>query len=87
MARRVTVHASDLPAAVRKKHGLDGPKTGDPGSRSKRKKSRAGVGLSEPCPGRCVTCGERFPDALRWEQHAASTGCSVWSIDAYGEQQ
>ena len=74
------VHAEDLPANVRKRLGLDTGKTGKAGSR-KRGKSRAGVGLGAPCPGHCVSCGEPFSSALRWEQHAAVTGCSIWSID------
>lgn len=46
------------------------------------RKSRAGVGLSEPCPGSC-SCGETFPTALAWEKHrdqVAGPG-HIWSID------
>ena len=69
----MTVHASDLPLAVRQRLGLeDTPRAG--------KKSRAGQGLSVPCPGHCG-CGQPFPTALAWEKHAARTGCRHWRID------
>jgi hypothetical protein len=42
--------------------------------------SRAGVGLSVPCPGHC-SCGEAFPTAAAWERHAKTTGHTRWSID------
>lgn len=50
------------------------------GQKPKRGKSRAGVGLSAPCPGHCG-CGEAFPTAAKWERHAKATGCRVWRID------
>lgn len=67
------VHADDLPADVRRKLGLDAkPRRAKP--------SRAGVGLSEPCPGHCG-CGHPFPTAATWERHAKQTGCRHWRID------
>lgn len=46
------------------------------------RKSRAGVGLSAPCPGRCG-CGERFPTAAKWERHVDRDhgGHGRWDID------
>lgn len=70
----MTVNAEDLPPAVRKKLGID------PKSARRAKPSRAGVGLSQPCPGHCG-CGQAFPTAARWERHAKTTGHRVWSID------
>ena len=68
------VRASDLPAEVRKRLGLDNPSGG------RERPSRAGVGLSEPCPGKCG-CGARFGTAAAWERHAKQTGHRVWAID------
>ena len=73
----MTVHAEDLPLAVRRKLGLDAKPTG------RAKPSRAGVGLSEPCPGHCG-CGESFPTALAWERHAKRAEHTRWSIDLPG---
>lgn len=70
----MTVHASDLPADVRKRLGLDDAKPS--------KKSRAGVADGDPCPGHCG-CGKPFQTALAWESHAKTTGCRHWRIDAY----
>lgn len=68
----MSVHANDLPPEVRKRLGLEAAKPS--------KKSRAGQGLSEPCPGHCG-CGQPFPTAAAWERHAKSTGCRHWRID------
>lgn len=65
------LRADQLPAAVRKKHGLD---TG------RAKPSRAGTSDNVPCPGRCA-CGQQFPTARAWERHADTTGHTRWSID------
>jgi hypothetical protein len=69
----MTVRAEDLPPEVRKRLGLE-----DQSKASK--KSRAGVGLSAPCPGHCG-CGCPFPTAAAWERHARKTGCRHWRID------
>lgn len=92
----MTVHAEDLPLAVRRRLGLVGarpgraPEAAEQGSDAAgARPGRAGPGpdaLSIPCPGRCVSCGERFPNALRWQQHADETGCSIWSIDLHGSE-
>ena len=68
----MTVRAEDLPPEVRKRLGIDAPKA--------TKKSRAGVGLAEPCPGHCG-CGQPFATAAAWELHAKATGCRHWRID------
>ncbi len=69
----MTVHADDLPAAVRERLGL-------PGKRSKRKPSRKGTGLSEPSPGAC-SCGEHFPTAAKWEAHSRAEGAGHSRFD------
>jgi hypothetical protein len=75
----VTVHLSDLPPAVRARIEA-GEATAGPRARGK---SRAGVGLAEPCPGTCG-CGARFPNAAAWQRHADANGCGRWSIDLPG---
>jgi len=71
----MTVNADDLPPEVRKRLGLTAGK-----GRTRKAPSRAGVGLSEPCPGHCG-CGHPFPTAAKWEAHAKATGCTHWRID------
>jgi hypothetical protein len=66
------LHADQLPPDVRKRLGL----TDKPG---KSKPSRAGISLSEPCPGTC-NCGQQFPTALAWEKHAQAAGHTRWNI-------
>lgn len=72
------LHADQLPADVRKRLGLDTKP-------ARSKPSRAGIGLSEPCPGHCG-CGHPFPTAAAWETHAKQTGCRHWRIDLTQEQ-
>jgi hypothetical protein len=67
------LRADQLPASVRKKHGLN-----TKGGRSKP--SRAGTSDNVPCPGHCA-CGEPFPTARAWEHHADTTGHTRWAID------
>jgi hypothetical protein len=77
----VTVRLSDLAPAVRQRvaeqHGLE------PAGR-RRRKSRAGTGDGQPCPGRCAGpegCGETFPKFTAWERHH-DAGCpGRWEID------
>ena len=68
------VRLDQLPANVRAQveRQLDQP--------ARRTKSRAGVGLSAPCPGHCH-CGQAFPTAAAWERHAAAAGHTRWNID------
>jgi hypothetical protein len=66
-----------LPARVRKQIQASHPELE---KLDRKSKSRAGVGLSAPCPGHCV-CGEAFPNALRWQEHSDATGHGRWSID------
>ncbi len=49
---------------------------------TRAKPSRAGVGLSAPCPGHCG-CGQAFPTAAKWERHVDRDhgGHGRWSID------
>jgi len=71
------LHVSDLPAEVRNRLGLDD-------TTGRRRRSRAGVGLSKPCRGTCG-CGEQFETAAAWERHAKATGHRVWAIDLVKE--
>ncbi len=69
------VRLDQLPAAVRKRVEAQ------LGLKGRSKPSRAGTSTRKPCPGRCGTCGERFPTAHAWEAHADATGHGIWSID------
>lgn len=66
------LRADQLPADVRRKHGLDT-------ASGRKKPSRAGTSDNTPCPGTCG-CGEQFPTAKAWERHADKTGHTRWNI-------
>jgi hypothetical protein len=68
---------SDLPPKVREQIARE------QGVPVRKAKSRKGTSDRVPCPGRCGTCGERFPDAHQWELHvdAVHGGCGRWDID------
>ena len=53
---------SDLPPAMRDKV------LAQAGEKPRGKKSRAGTGDGQPCPGHC-SCGEAFPSYPPWERH------------------
>lgn len=46
------------------------------------KRSRAGTGNGQPCPGRCG-CGRQFPKYTAWERHSDELGAGHrrWAID------
>lgn len=72
----MVIHTEDLPAATRKKLGIEAK------GRSS-KPSRANTGHSVRCPGWC-SCGERFSSYSRFEKHAKAehaTSGVRWSIE------
>jgi hypothetical protein len=58
----VGVNLNDLPPAMRERV------LAQAGEKPRAKRSRAGVGDGQPCPGRC-SCGEEFPKYTAWERH------------------
>lgn len=56
------VNLNDLPPAVRERV------LGQAKVKPRAKKSRAGVGDGQPCPGSC-SCGEAFEKYTAWERH------------------
>ena len=73
-----TVRLSDLSPKTRAQveAGARAPRTRP----ARRGKSRAGISDRTPCPGHCG-CGQAFPTAHAWEQHAAEARHRRWNID------
>jgi hypothetical protein len=72
--RDVGVNLSNLPPAMQAKV------LAQAGEKPRARKSRAGTGDGQPCPGRC-SCGATFMTYRRWEQKHFGPGHSRWSVD------